>query len=84
MWVTERAARLARQPLRWAGDTDPGTCERCGAEGAVETCLFITHAWRYDLCDSCWWGLHSRMRIARGEFDAWYAAAAAAWFHMSE
>lgn len=71
MWLTEHAHRLARQPLRWAGDTDPGTCERCGAEGATPFHLFNTCAWTYDLCATCQWNLGWRRLLALREACAW-------------
>jgi hypothetical protein len=71
MWATERAHRLAMQPLRWAGDTDPGTCERCGAEGAVPTHLFNTRAWAYDLCAMCRMTLLYRLEATAAGAPAW-------------
>jgi hypothetical protein len=73
MWATERAHRLSRQPLRWAGDTDPGTCERCGAEGAAKVCLFDTGAWAYDLCDRCEDRLARRRLVAMNKLAGWGA-----------
>jgi hypothetical protein len=81
MWHSERARRLSLQPLRWAGDTDPGYCERCGANGAVPTALFVTAVIAYDLCDGCWADLESRKSGGDYLTFAWYKSVA---FHARQ